>query len=499
MINLLQDPKTKLIFILVLALAVRLVGIISRPIWYDEAFSVLLAEQGPSAILSGTLATDADSSAAEEHPPAYYFLLWNWIRLFGSSLISIRMLSVILSIGIILCIYKIAIHLFDSSTALIAVFFSAILPFQIHFGQEIRMYTLLTFWLCLATLAFLKRRWIVFSIAAALAQYTHNLAVFYLIPLAFTPVFHKDWKTLRSLTLAGFAAIVMYSPWLTQLPAQVAKVTSNFWIEKPGIEKIFTLFLIYLPNLPLPNKLLFTSLLISMFIFALAAYQTYRILKEDPQKAKNSLWLVYLSFAPPILLWLTSQITPLYVERALLPSHAIFCIWLAWVYTQTKLPRPIQLLFLVLIVTSAGIGYYQHIAYQGFPYGPYSALNQHLHDDLEQGDVIIHSNKLSYLPMFYYDSKLPQSYLIDPPGSATDTLSPAIQKILNLTPVANMETATRNATRVWLIIYQQSIDEFISKGFQTHPDIEYLDNNFTQTSTETLNDIRLYLYTRNPP
>ncbi len=239
MTSFLQNPKTKLAFILVLALGIRLAGIAARPIWYDEAFSILLAEQGPSAILSGTLATDADSSAAEEHPPAYYFALWGWIQVFSNSLISARLLSVFLSLGIILCIYFIAGHLFDSPTALTAALIATFLPFQVHYGVEIRMYALLAFWLCLATYAFLKRQWIVFSIVAALAQYTHNLAAFYLIPLALTPIFQKDWKTLRSLFWAGVAAIIIYFPWLIQLPAQISKVTSSFWVEKPGIEKLF--------------------------------------------------------------------------------------------------------------------------------------------------------------------------------------------------------------------------------------------------------------------
>src|SRR6266542_2276615 len=149
--------NAKLVFIFLLALSIRLVGIASRPIWYDEAFSVLLAEQGPSAILNGTLAMDADSSAAEEHPPAYYFALWGWIQVFGNSPAAVRMLSVAASLGIILCVYLIANHLFDPSTALTAAFFLAILPFQIHYGQEIRMYALLTLWLCLGTYAYLKQ------------------------------------------------------------------------------------------------------------------------------------------------------------------------------------------------------------------------------------------------------------------------------------------------------------------------------------------------------
>jgi len=499
MTSFLQNPKTKLAFVLILTLVIRLSGIASRPIWYDEAFSVLLAEQGPAAIVSGTLAADADSSAAEEHPPAYYFILWGWIQTFGNSLIAVRMLSVVLSLGIVFCIYLIASHLFNQQTALAAALLCAILPFQIHYGQEIRMYVLLAFWLCLTTYALLKRQWILFSIAAALAQYTHNLAAFYLIPLAFTPVLQKDWKTLRSLTLAGFAAIIIYLPWLIHLPAQISKITSNFWIEKPGVEKLFTLFLMYLPHLPLPNNLLLPGLLLATLTIVLAAFQTYRAQKENSLQSKSALWLVYLSFAPSLLLWLVSQISPMYVERALLPSHAIFCIWLAWAFTQTKLPRPIQLFAFVLILSSAGMGFYQHITYKGFPYAPFTALNQSIQSRLEQGDVIVHSNKLTYLPAFYFDHKLDQSYLIDPPGSSTDTLSPATRKILHLTDQENIETASANAARVWYIIYQQSIDEFISQGFETHPDIEYLNKNFILTSTEIFDDTRLYLYSRRAP
>jgi 4-amino-4-deoxy-L-arabinose transferase-like glycosyltransferase len=499
MTHFLQSPKTKLAFIFVLALVIRLAGIASRPIWYDESFSVLLSEQGPSAILSGTLATDADSAAAEEHPPAYYFTLWGWIQLFGNSLISVRMLSVILSLGIVFLIHQIATHLFDSQTALAAAFLAAILPFQIHYGVEIRMYVLLTFWLTLATFALLKRQWILFSIAAALAQYTHNLAAFYLIPLAVTPIFQSDWKTLRSLIWAGFAALGIYSPWLIQLPAQISKVATNFWIEKPGVEKLFTLFLIYLTHLPLPSSMLLAGLLLATLIITLAAFQTYRAQKENSPQAKSGLWLAYLAFTPPLLLWLVSQISPMYVERALLPSHAIFCIWLAWAFTQTKLPRPIQLFAFALILSSAGMGFYQHFTYKGFPYGPYAALNQSIQNRLEQGDVIIHSNKLTYLPSFYFDRELPQSYLMDAVGGSTDTLSPATRKILHLTAQENMEAASASAARVWLVIFQESVDEFTAQGFQTHPDIQYLSNKFTLISTETFDDVRLYLFTGSAP
>ena len=161
------------------------------------------------------------------------------MQVFGNSLVAVRMLSIIASLGIIFCVYLIAKHLFNQQTALTAALLTAILPFQIHYGQEIRMYVLLTFWLLLATYAFLKRQWILFSIAAALAQYTHNLAAFYLIPLALTPVFQKDWKTLRSLTLAGFAAIIIYSPWLDSTPRADLKSHIQFLDREARHRKTF--------------------------------------------------------------------------------------------------------------------------------------------------------------------------------------------------------------------------------------------------------------------
>ncbi len=485
--------KNKILFPLVFffALGIRLIGIQSRPIWYDEAFSILLSEQGPSAILSGTLTADADSSAAEEHPPAYYFALWGWMQLFGNSLVSVRLLSIVFSFGIVLLLYLIARHLFNEQTALAAAFLAAILPFQVHYGVEVRMYGLLAFWLTLAAFAFLKRQWLLFSLAAALAQYTHNLAVFYLIPLALTPIFQRDWKTLRSLIWAGFAAIILYSPWLIQLPAQVSKVTSSFWIEKPGIEKLFTLFLMYLPHLPLPSPQLMAGLLLATLIIALAAFQTYRAQKKKTEQAKNGLWLAYLAFTPPLLLWLVSQIYPLYVERALLPSHAIFCIWLAWAFTRTKLPRPIQGFVLALVLASAGTGIYQHITYKGFPYVS-PALTQRIESKLEKGDVVIHSSKLSYLPSLYYDRSLPQGFILDPANSSVDTLSPVTQNILNLQSFENIEDGTANATRVWFVIYQQSLDEY-KQAEQTHPHLEYLSQNFELESIEAWNDLRIDL------
>jgi mannosyltransferase len=494
---------TSLLAVIMLAISIRLAGINSRAIWYDEAFSMLFSEQGLGAMIDGTLSqTGADS--AEEHPLGYYTVLWAWRRIFGQSIAAARLLSICINLITIALAHQIGLILFNKKTAIIAALLMSILPFQIHFAQEIRMYALLSMWLLLATLSFLRARtgswkwWIVFAVASALAQYTHNLAAIYLVPLALTPLIQRDWKTLRSLILAGAVSILLYLPWLIHLPSQLSKVSTHYWVEQPGVEKIFTLILFYLPHLPLPDAMLLPGLLFAALTVALGGFQTFLAWKNKYTGAHRGIWLAYLAFMPPLLLWSISQFVPVYIERGLLPSHAVFCIWLAWVLVETKLPRLIQSMMAFFIIASASMGIYQHVTYKGFPYAPYSELSTSIQNRLEPGDMVIHSTKLSYLPMLYYVPALPQGYIIDLPGSNVDTLAPATREILNVREFKSIEQASINVPRVLLIIYQNSIEEFTAQGYDNHPHIEYMDKNFLLESVEIMDDIRLYLYTPRP-
>ena len=137
-----------------------------------------------------------------------------------------------------------------------------------------------------------------------------------------------------------------------------------------------------------------------------------------PQQAQHGLWLAYLSFTPPSLLWLTSQISPMYVERALLASHAIFCIWLAWAYTRQNCRVPFNSLPLCSFCYQQGSGFYQHVTYKRFPYAT-ARCHKSKHCKTDWTRRCDHSLKQahSYLPSFYFDRDLPQSYLLDPVGA----------------------------------------------------------------------------------
>jgi hypothetical protein len=301
---------------------------------------------------------------------------------------------------------------------------------------------------------------------------------------------------LRAVTLAGMGALILYLPWALQIPAQFAKIQSAYWVDRPDISKLFTLLLVYITNTPLPANWIAGALAIALIIVIIGFVQTIRYTRQTD--AKDGLWLLYLSFAPPLFLFLFSQWEPVYIERALLPSGAIFCIWLAWMITKTNLSKAAQYSLFGLLGISSALGIYQHVVYHDFPYGPFKELDISLRQRIESQDVIVHSNKLSVLPAILFDANLPQSFIGDQAGSRADTLAPATQQVLNIKAEKNIQSATRNANRVWYIIYQRSIDEYQVGGHPTNPDIEYLDSQYSLKSEETWDGLQVLLYAREP-
>ena len=498
------NEQTILALLLLLALVIRLLGIATRPIWYDEAFAVLFSETGPAAMLAGTHSPNNHGMAADIHPLAYYTLLYAWMRVFGESLASVRILSILLGVGTVLLAYLLMRAMFaESRLAFLGALGVALSPFQVHYSQEIRMYALLSLALTGATYAYwkglhTKRRlwWALFALCAALAQYTQNLAAFYLIPLALTSFFLRRWDKVKMTILAGAGAIVLYLPWLLQVPAQFAKIQSAYWVERPSILSLFTTLLSYVTNLPVDERWLPLALSVTLLVFTLATYQTLLALRRKQPGTRLGLWLAYLAFTPAGLMFIFSQWQPVYIERALLPSGVMFWLWLAWAFTATGFPRFLRILNFVLLASVISFGLVTHLTYAGFPYGPYQLLDASLKARFQPGDVIVHSNKLSVLPALYFDRSLKQYFIADPPGGGTDTLAPATQQVLGLQSSASLETAVDGAKRVWFIIFQKSVDEAAQAGLDTHPHITWLEEHFWHASTETWGPILVYVYIR---
>ncbi len=489
--------SSPLLLIFLLALGLRLIALGSRTLWYDEAFAALFSEKGFNAMLYGTLTT-VEGVAADVHPLLYYTTLDGWMRIFGQSPAAVRLYSVLLGIATIGMLYLLACDLFDKRTGLMAAFIAAIAPFHVQYSQEARMYALLGLLLIAATWCFVRgwrtgraKYWIGFGVLAGLSMYAQQLAAFYLIALGVIPFVARRKAQMIRVVLSAGLAVLIYLPWLVNLPSQFSKI-GNYWIKRPALAQPFlTLWSYTFADLEVRDT---TVVMITLIAFAiLLAFLVYRVFVTlnrrqcDAESLGLTLWLV---IAPIALMWLISQQWPVYLTRALLPSGLIFYIMLAWLFTRARLPRPILGVIAVPLLISTALGLYLHYTWATFPRPPFDQADRYIGEHWQTGDRVVHANKITALPMVYYNRALPQSYIRDAPGSGEDTLSRPTQEVLQLLADECVSAAAKGSPRVWFVIFRRQIDEQGSAP----PDLQWMDTHYHRQSVEPFNDLLVYLY-----
>jgi uncharacterized membrane protein len=164
-----QKPGLLLICCLVVATEVRIVGIYSRGIWDDEAISLLETAGNalPSWPRKPTPAGVAkrfyegvppiksvveDLRRTDIHPPVYYVLLSLWRRLWGFSIETARMFSLLCSLASILGVYLL-LQRGGARRPLLALFLYSIAASAVFFGSISRSYAFGTMLIVGAALA----------------------------------------------------------------------------------------------------------------------------------------------------------------------------------------------------------------------------------------------------------------------------------------------------------------------------------------------------------
>jgi mannosyltransferase len=499
-----------LLLIISLAIVLRLIALESRNLWYDEAFAVLFAEKGLSAMLYGTL-TPVAGGAADIHPLLYYTTLNGWMAMFGQSPFAVRFWSVILGIATIYVMYLIGRDLFSERTGLAAALITAIVPFHVQYSQETRMYSLMA--LLLATAMWCMVRglrsqswhwWIAFGVLCGLVMYAQQLSAFYLIALGLVPLVTRQREMIIRASVGIGIALVVYAPWLVNIPSQLNKVGSYYWIPQPDLSRFFVTVRTFLAGwleFPSTTTLLTLALANILVIFLIIQVIFYRRRPRRDKSERNILLLVLWLFAAPIvLMWLISQWRPVYLDRGLIASALMLYMALAWLFTRGGLPRPVAGVLGAVGIALVVIGLYTHYTWATFPNSPFREADAYIRANWQENDVIVHQDKISALPMIYYDRELMQRYVGDEAGASDDTLALPTQEMLGLLASACLQEAAQSAPRVWYITLERAEQEaeilFQRTGTSTlNNELTWLNTHYSLASEQHLNDLNIYLFT----
>jgi mannosyltransferase len=174
------------------ALAALVVGFAVAASWTLGRQSLTGDEAATWAISGhsvGDLLHVLGSSGGDRAAGLYYVTLFVWIRLFGTSAVALRALSVLAAVATLPALYVVARRL-GRGVALVACVALAASPFFLLYARQARAYSLAVFLVVVTAGALLRaletdepRRWATFVVVAALALYTQWFAA--LVVVAF--------------------------------------------------------------------------------------------------------------------------------------------------------------------------------------------------------------------------------------------------------------------------------------------------------------------------
>jgi mannosyltransferase len=482
------------VIVMAVAVVLRLIGLADRTIWYDDAFSLLLAAREMPDILAGT--------AADTMPPLYYLVLHAWSGL-GTSLGWLRLFNVLMSLAVVVLVYVWGARWLGRPAGLFAALVVAISPVQIYHAQELRMYALLQACLLVCLLALFeiwqgaggKKYWALVILGGTASLYTHNLAIFSLLAPAFLLAMRRDWGMLRRLVLAQLIMLSAAVPWLILIPGQVAKIQAAFWTPRPGMLEVVQALITAHTNLPIPEALLALAVGASLLSVALTGLALLRGLPQE-RTGRALEYLLVLAIVPPGLLFLASYIMrPLFVPRAFMLSMLAYALLAGHAVARLK-PHFMRVVLALAMLVPAILVLPSQYTYRSFPRSPFGQAVDYLASRDPDPELILHDNKLSFFPMLVYRPDLPQKFLPDEPGSHNDTLAPITQQALEIYPAESLAGAVDKVDRVWFVMFSRARAEYLELGWPDHPVLLELETIFGHETVTNFNDLELHLFIR---
>lgn len=272
------------------------------------------------------------------HPPLYFLFLHLWTKIFGESVIAVRMMSVLFSALTVFVFYQLALKLFNSRVAFFAALLLTLSPFHIFFSHETRMYSQLTF-LTLTSVYFLisllkdekRNSAILYVVSTILLLHTHIYATFVLMAefLYFVSlyVFAREsfQKHFRRWFATQVAIGLLFLPWALVIVKQALKAKGGFWIPKPD------------SLAPLQTMIEYSgSFWLALLLLPLFVYGVTR--RADENETPNARVLLLLWFILPILIPFTiSKLSsPFYQTKYTIAASLPFYLLAAFGLTKLK-------------------------------------------------------------------------------------------------------------------------------------------------------------------
>lgn len=320
-----QNNNISLICIIVAAIVAMGISFsigMQQSVWFDEAYSILVAKQEPADIVR--------LASVDVHPPAYYLLLHAWGNTFGWEGASLRLSSVLAFGGSIILAGVLIKRLFGDRAALSAVAVMALSPLLLRYGFEIRMYALASLIGVAATYVMVRARgaskgalwlWVLYAALVAVGVLTlYHLALLWIAHVVWLMYVDRGklkrfWELPWLRALVGSALLFM--PWLPTFLSQVGNGALANIGQPMNMEQLLGVLSFNVLYKPLWQ----VNVIETVILVAVIAAGAWAFGRAYRQKRHQNWLLLLAAYAavPVVLFMLASFLRPVYVERYL--SH----------------------------------------------------------------------------------------------------------------------------------------------------------------------------------
>ncbi|PXV62203.1 dolichyl-phosphate-mannose-protein mannosyltransferase [Dysgonomonas alginatilytica] len=292
---------------------------------FDEAYSMAMIQHSYSEIWNIT--------AADVHPPLYYYMLKSFTLLFGNSLLTLRIFSTLGVLGVFMLGMISIRRYFGASVALVFIVIITLLPVTQYLADEIRMYSWTMFFTLANAIAAYKvfrnstlLNNLVLLLMALCASYTHyyslmGTATIFGILLFFLIINKRQTGyTIGAIILF----IIGYSIWIPELINQVTAVNHSYWITGLTLKDLL-LFTYYLfsPKEPTHPYTIFTLPVMAvalsfmlLLIIAIAGVTIKEYKKLNRTKTITALTFMAVFFIPVIsAIFISYVMKPIIIPR----------------------------------------------------------------------------------------------------------------------------------------------------------------------------------------
>ncbi|MCW3078264.1 MAG: protein with oligosaccharyl transferase domain [Bacteroidetes bacterium] len=333
------------IFILILNLIVRIPYLLFQDISHDEPFTIYHAQFD--------LASIVEQLKNYNNPPLFEIFLHFWMKLFGLSDVTVRVLPLLFSSLSSVALFYFGRKHFSNLIGWVSALLLSFSSLSIYYSHDCRVYSLFLLLTILSVHHFLlmlentllmhKGFWIICS---SLLIYAHYFGFFVLfIQAIYILLFNR--KQIYTFLIGSMGILVLYLPHLLVLWQRFSHSAKNgTWLEAPaGIESLYNMLWSFC-NQPLPTVICMVLVLTTILCFL-------SIKKRKPFPSKIILLIIWF-LLPFFGMFLLSYKIPMYIDRYLIFILPAWYLLLALSITFLfKNPKVLYSFIALLIISFA--------------------------------------------------------------------------------------------------------------------------------------------------